>query len=134
MAHPVSKLIPQAPASTTRKSRVARVSAKAARRGKRGGGGGVEGAAPPKAKRPRPDNATYLSMYFRDMATLDVLRPEEEFTSAREIESLEIMLWEVVLSFPPAIEHVIEAVATVPDWRPIVETKALAKLAEGRDA
>jgi RNA polymerase primary sigma factor len=134
MAHPVSKLIPQAPASTTRKSRVARVSAKAARRGKREVVDGVEGAAPQKAKRPRPDNATYLSMYFRDMATLDVLRPEEEFTSAREIESLEIMLWEVVLSFPPAIEHVIEAVATVPDWRPIVEIKALAKLAEGRDA
>jgi hypothetical protein len=32
-------------------------------------------------------------MYFRDMQTLHVLRPEEEFTSAREIEVLEIMVW-----------------------------------------
>ena len=36
-------------------------------------------------KKARPDGGTYLSMYFRDMAALDVLRPEEEFTSAREI-------------------------------------------------
>ncbi|HEY0477381.1 MAG TPA: sigma-70 family RNA polymerase sigma factor, partial [Kofleriaceae bacterium] len=65
----------------------------------------------------RPDNATYLSMYFRDMAALDVLRPEEEFTSAREIEALEIALWEAVLAHAPAIEHVlaaIEPIAAVP--------------------
>ena len=52
----------------------------------------------------RPDSGTYLSMYFRDMAVLDVLRPEEEFTSAREIEALEIMLWEAVLAHAPAVE------------------------------
>ena len=59
----------------------------------------------------RPDGGTYLSMYFRDMAVLDVLRPEEEFTSAREIEALEIMLWEAVLAHPPAIERMLDAVA-----------------------
>ena len=61
-------------------------------------------------KQARPDSGTYLSMYFRDMAALDVLRPEEEFTSAREIESLEIMLWEAVLSHAPAVEPILDAV------------------------
>ena len=52
----------------------------------------------------KSDAGTYLSMYFRDMAELDVLRPEEEFTSAREIEALEIMLWEAVLAHAPAVD------------------------------
>jgi RNA polymerase primary sigma factor len=76
-----------------------------------------EASAEPTAARARPDSATYLSMYFRDMATLDVLRPEEEFTSAREIETLEIMLWETVLAHAPAVDHVlaaIEPIATLP--------------------
>src|SRR6185295_16199311 len=63
-----------------------------------------------EAKPQRPDNGTYLSMYFRDMALLDVLRPEEEFTAAKEIEALEIMLWEAVLSHAPAVERVLDAV------------------------
>ena len=41
---------------------------------------------------------------------LDVLRPEEEFTSAREIEALEIMLWEAVLAHAPAVERVLDAI------------------------
>jgi len=49
-------------------------------------------------------------MYFKDMAQLDVLRPEEEFNSAREIETLEIMLWEAVLAHPPAVEHILLAI------------------------
>ncbi len=61
----------------------------------------------------RADNATYLSMYFRDMAALDVLRPEQEFTSAREIEALEIALWEVVLAHAPTIEHVLAAIEPI---------------------
>ena len=65
------------------------------------------------AARARPADATYLSMYFRDMAQLDVLRPEEEFTSAREIETLEIMLWETVLAHPAAIEVVLSALEPI---------------------
>jgi RNA polymerase primary sigma factor len=92
-------------------------------------------AATATAEKKRPDGGTYLSMYFRDMAALDVLRPEEEFTSAREIEALEIMLWEAVLAHAPAVEHVLAAVepvlvstdetATFPP-----EVKALRKAAE----
>ena len=150
---------------SSRKNRVARVSAKAAQRatprrtddGESEPGGEVDVdavAGEPESgeggsevevtvETRRPDNATYLSMYFRDMAALDVLRPEEEFTSAREIEALEITLWEAVLGHAPAVEHVlaaIEPVAALPAEARLLraaavkhadttEPKALAKLA-----
>lgn len=82
----------------------------------------------------RPDGGTYLSMYFRDMALLDVLRPEEEFTSAREIETLEVMLWEAVFSHQPTCDRILDAIATVPDYTMSPEVKALAKAAAGKDA
>ena len=88
-----------------------------------------EGEAKAKA---RPDSGTYLSMYFRDMAALDVLRPEEEFTAAREIEALEIMLWEAVLGHAPAVEPVL---AAVEELAPLpTEAKLLRKAAERPDA
>ena len=132
----VSKLSPgSAPdqRQTARKSRVARVSAK---RPKREEEPDVDAdtEAESEAKPARPDNGTYLSMYFRDMAVLDVLRPEEEFTSAREIEALEIMLWEAVLSHAQAIERILEAVAAVPDFVMPVEAKTLRRIAGERDA
>ena len=81
-----------------------------------------------EAKPTRPDSGTYLSMYFRDMALLDVLRPEEEFTSAREIETLEIMLWEAVLAHAPALDRLLDAVATVPDYEVPTEVKTLRRM------
>jgi hypothetical protein len=89
----------------------------------------VEEKAEKAKKAARPDAGTYLSMYFRDMAALDVLRPEEEFTSAKEIEALEIMLWEVVLSHAPGIEHVLAAVELVMETLP-AEAKTLRKVAD----
>jgi RNA polymerase primary sigma factor len=139
MAAIVSKL-PAADQQTARKSRVARVTAKRLNRS------GQEAREEPEPevnldeeevaeqKPARPDNGTYLSMYFRDMAELDVLRPEEEFTSAREIEALEIMLWEAVLSHPQAVERILEAVATVPDFEMPVEAKTVRRMAMERDA
>jgi RNA polymerase primary sigma factor len=59
-------------------------------------------------KKSKTDGSGYLSMYFRDMQALHVLRPEEEFTAAREIEALEIMLWEAILAFAPGLELVLE--------------------------
>jgi RNA polymerase primary sigma factor len=128
----------RSPRADRRQGRVARVTAKkAARRAKDTGdddreldaealAGAEESEA---AQRQRPDSGTYLSMYFRDMAALDVLRPEEEFTSAREIEALEILLWEAVLSHPPAIDHVVAAIEIVlPQLPP--EARALRKAAE----
>jgi RNA polymerase primary sigma factor len=125
MAAIVSRVGQEGPGRpSTRKNRVARASAKAAQRSspKRGDGerevdlGVVADEVDSDvevADRKRSDNATYLSMYFRDMASLDVLRPEEEFTSAREIETLEIMLWEAVLAHAPAVEHVLAAIAPI---------------------
>jgi hypothetical protein len=129
--------------SSARKNRVARVSAKAAQRSSPRPGddqadrdadtevvaadveGDGETASAAAVERKRSDNATYLSMYFRDMALLDVLRPEEEFTSAREIEALEIMLWEAVLAHAPAVEHVLAAI------EPLAPLPGEAKLLRG---
>ncbi|HEY0254797.1 MAG TPA: sigma-70 family RNA polymerase sigma factor [Kofleriaceae bacterium] len=119
-----------------RKTRVQRVSAKRPKDEKREEQPDDDGYEPEEVeqKPSRPDNGTYLSMYFRDMAVLDVLRPEEEFTSAREIETLEIMLWEAVLAHQPTCERVLEAIALVPDFTAPAELKVLAKVAAGKDA
>ena len=123
MAQPVSKLSPV----SARKSRVQRITAKRPKREDE-----VEmldGEEPVEKKPARPDSSTYLSMYFRDMAELDVLRPEEEFTSAREIEALEIMLWDAVLSYAPAIDRILDAVTLVPDFEVPTEARTLRRLA-----
>jgi RNA polymerase primary sigma factor len=124
----------------TRTSRVARVSAKAAAREKTPRNDDddeieIEVNDDGDAKPAREAGGTYLSMYFRDMALLDVLRPEEEFTSAREIEALEIMLWEAVLAYPPVVDRLLDAIvvtqATTADAPelPASELKALRKAA-----
>jgi RNA polymerase primary sigma factor len=126
--------------TSDRRGRVARVSAKAAGRPKKrseekseedidpdavADDEGEEVAEKPAA---RGDGGTYLSMYFRDMAVLDVLRPEEEFTSAREIEALEIMLWEAALAYAPAVEHILASVEIAMQTLP-TEARTLRKLA-----
>jgi RNA polymerase primary sigma factor len=128
--------------TTARKSRVARVSAKAVRRASKPKQDEdetepddetmeAEETAAATEKKPRNDSGTYLSMYFRDMAALDVLRPEEEFTSAREIEALEIMLWEAVLSHAPAVDHLLAAVELI---QPLpIEAKNLRRASEDPD-
>ena len=124
-------------ARDARAGRAARVSAKAAKRS-------ASRTTAPKADlaqvqgeekvvvKKRPDSGTYLSMYFRDMAALDVLRPEEEFTAAREIESLEIMLWETVLSHASAVESILAAVEELVALP--AEAKAVRKAAGQADA
>ncbi len=47
-----------------------------------------------------------LSLYFRDMATHRVLRPEEEVAAAKEVEDLERKYWLALLAYPPAFEVV----------------------------
>jgi RNA polymerase primary sigma factor len=137
---------------SSRKNRVARVSAKAPRRSppRRADdsdsepeldveaiAGDIESDVEITAEVKRPDNATYLSMYFRDMAALDVLRPEEEFSSAREIEALEISLWEAVLAHAPAVEHVlaaIEPIAALPGEARMLRAGATKQVAAVGDA
>jgi RNA polymerase primary sigma factor len=42
----------------------------------------------------------FLALYFREMADLSVLKPEEEFEAARSIEDIEVRLWKHLLSYP----------------------------------
>ena len=84
-----------------------------------------------REKSGKTDGSGYLGMYFHDMATLHVLRPEEEFTSAREIETLEIMLWEQLLNYAPALPLLLETIET--ESPGVSEVKSLRKLT-GSDA
>ncbi len=56
------------------------------------------------------DDTSFLSMYFREMSELDVLRPEEEFYNARRIEELEIQIWERLFAYASAVPWVLERV------------------------
>jgi RNA polymerase primary sigma factor len=128
-----------APRNDRQSKRVARVSAKAAARPRKQDdededvdAEALAGDETETQAKPRPDSGTYLSMYFRDMAALDVLRPEEEFTAAREIEALEIMLWEAVLAHAPAIDALLAAIEELVALP--AEAKHLRKAAEKPDA
>ena len=54
--------------------------------------------------------SNFLGLYFKDMARLAVLRPEEEFESARKIEQLEILLWTNLLGHAPLTDHMLKVV------------------------
>jgi RNA polymerase primary sigma factor len=62
----------------------------------------------PAERREAEEPSNFLAMYFKDMARLAVLRPQEEFESARKLESLEVAIWVRVLSYPPVTEHALK--------------------------
>ncbi|MDB4968719.1 MAG: polymerase, sigma 32 subunit, RpoH [Myxococcales bacterium] len=62
----------------------------------------------PAEKREAEEPSNFLAMYFKDMARLAVLRPQEEFESARKLESLEIALWVRLLTYAPVTEHALK--------------------------
>jgi RNA polymerase primary sigma factor len=70
----------------------------------------VEGERADKRKRTEDEPASFLAMYFRDMAELDVLRPEQEFETARKIEEMEIDLWKTILGFAPGASWIMDTV------------------------
>ncbi|MBK9031195.1 MAG: sigma-70 family RNA polymerase sigma factor [Myxococcales bacterium] len=84
-----------------------------------------------RARSQTTDGSGYLTMYFRDMAALHVLRPEEEFTTAKEIESLEIGLWREALGFAPMQAMVLDA---LPPETASPELKALRRPLTGKKA
>ena len=79
-----------------------------------------------KSRAQKTDGSGYLTMYFRDMAALHVLRPEEEFVTAKDIEGKEIALWRDVLGFLPLQAAVLDA---LPAEAACAEVKALRKVA-----
>lgn len=80
------------------------------------------------------DRTSFLSMYFQEMAALDVLRPEQEYNVAREIEAREITVWTELLGYAPVVGRITATIADIVD-KPPAELRALADLLdETRDA
>jgi RNA polymerase primary sigma factor len=75
-------------------------------------------ASSPKSDEPQ----SFLAMYFRDMAELSVLKPEQEFETARHIEELELGLWNALFTHAPWAAHAVAIVETamgntLPDFK-----------------
>ncbi len=70
-------------------------------------GDAIEAAVAKKRRRYDDEKGSFLGKYFRDMAALDVMPPEQEFRAARELEALEIAIWQALLSHPPAVDAVL---------------------------
>ena len=65
----------------------------------------------PKKKNTPSDDASgdsMLSRYFRDMATHQVMGPEEELKAAQSVETGEVALWVALLSYHPIAEDVLD--------------------------
>ena len=76
----------------------------------------------PAASQKSEEPQSFLAMYFRDMAELSVLKPEQEFETARNIEELELGLWEALLGYAPWAPHLVATVeaamdSTLPDFK-----------------
>jgi RNA polymerase primary sigma factor len=59
---------------------------------------------PPVQASPSDPPENFLALYFREMAPLPVLQPEQEFAAARQIESQELKLWQHLLENAPLVE------------------------------
>jgi len=70
----------------------------------------AEEEATVERKKGDDEPASFLAMYFRDMAELDVLRPEQEFETARNIEQMELDLWRTVVGFAPGTSWILDIV------------------------
>jgi RNA polymerase primary sigma factor len=68
-----------------------------------------------KRRRYEDEKGSFLGKYFRDMAALDVMPPEQEFRAARELEALEIAIWQALLSHAPTVEQVLGLVEALMD-------------------
>ena len=78
-----------------------------------------------------------LSRYFRDMATHQVMGPDEELQAAQDVERAEVAHWVALLSYLPATDYVVDQlgldVVTMneeerPDVPQIAELKKLLKV------
>jgi RNA polymerase primary sigma factor len=88
-------------------------------------------SAPPSARNsggpqsvPRPDDRdsvgdSMLSRYFREMATHQVMGPDEELDAAQKVEAAEVEHWVSMLAYMPVAEHLLVSlrrrVAEVPE-------------------
>jgi len=65
-------------------------------------------STPPKKSEGEPGSDSMLSRYFRDMATHQVMGPDEELQTAQDVEQAEIDYWQALLSYVPVAELVID--------------------------
>ena len=87
-------------------------------------------AAAPSPGGPKSDEPqSFLAMYFRDMAELSVLKPEQEFETARHIEELELDLWQALLTYAAWASHLATTVETAMG-RTLPEFKSYRMLSE----
>jgi len=88
---------------------------------------------------PEVDSSTdsMLSRYFRDMATHQVMGPDEELAAAQNVEQAEIEHWVALLAYVPAAEAMLDQLerdvgSLAPEERPelpqIAELRKLAKV------
>jgi RNA polymerase primary sigma factor len=89
----------------------------------------ADGERAAKRKRSEDEPASFLAMYFRDMAELDVLRPEQEFETARKIEEMEIDLWRTILGFAPGASWIMDTVEKTVG-KPLADAKPYRAAAE----
>ncbi len=87
--------------------------------------------------RPKDDSVgdSMLSRYFRDMATHQVMGPDEELQAAKEVEQAEVDHWVALLAYVPVAARILpelrahlEAVAEEerPDMKPLERLESLA--------
>ncbi len=67
--------------------------------------------ARPSSPPTEPVSDSTLSRYFRDMATHQVMGPDEELTAAQSVEDAEVEYWCTLLSYLPAAEAVLDTLA-----------------------
>jgi RNA polymerase primary sigma factor len=67
---------------------------------------GTPSEAPPSPEDSSSDSM--LSRYFRDMATHQVMGPDEELQTAQAVERAEVDHWVALLAYPPCAEQVLD--------------------------
>lgn len=65
--------------------------------------------APPARKPTEKTTDSMLSRYFREMASHNVMGPDDEVHAAKQVETAEIAYWIAILSYLPAAEHALDS-------------------------
>lgn len=85
----------------------------------------------PRNQNVREDSTNFLSLYFREMSNLDVLKPKQEFESAEEIENLEVNIWVRVLGNPETTDYlsrrIENALEEAPSFRSVRRAATIAR-------
>jgi RNA polymerase primary sigma factor len=88
------------------------------------------GAAARRAPSEEGTGDSMLSRYFRDMATHQVMGPDEELGAARAVEETEVAHWVALLAHPPVAEAILEQLARDVETLSQEDRPPLAEIAE----